>query len=584
MSRAARLAAWSPPDWSTPGFGRSWRALFVILFVILLLLVAVPLGGLLISSVSRSGTLSRFAFTLGTYQEVLSDARTFGLLGTSIAFAAASAVIALLVGAPIAWFVERSDLGRKDLIRAVIFAQVAVPPLVLAMGWVLLASPKIGMLNAALGATVGPGVVLNVYSFPAMVAIQGLSLVPLVFVMLSPALRNMDASYEEAALATRGTGLIRAIWHVSLPLVRPALLAVALYAFIASLLSFDIPAVIGIPANVFVFSSEIFFSIQRYAVPRYAYASVLSMVTLVVVLATGLAYLRALGNARQFATLTGKYRARTLHLGRGANAIGRAWLIGYLLLGLVLPVAMVVWTSFIPFFAQLGGDALGRLTLQNYADVFATPRGALALQNTALNSVVAATVVTALAGLVAWVVIRSPLRGRRTLDVLALLPLVVPGVILGLSLQYAAIAMTFLPLYGTIWVLTLGHVTLGLPFATRNANSAISQIHPELEEAAQASGRSPLDVFRTITLPLIAPTLVFVWLWTLVHSIRDLSTSVLLAPPANPVLASLLWQLWDYGSLTVGAAVGTLLMAAVFLIALAALRILGRSRAATGLL
>lgn len=561
-----------------------WPALFVALFAILLVLVGVPLVGLLGSSVSRTGTLGRFALTLANYAEIVADGRTLLLLGTSVLFAASSAIVAIAIGAPLAWFVERTDQGHKDLIRAIVFAQVAVPPVVLAMGWVLLASPKIGALNVLIVAAGGPAELFNVYSLPGMTLIQGLSLVPLVFVMLSPALRNMDSSYEEAALATRGTGLLHVLRHVSFPIVRPALLAVALYAFISALLSFDIPAIIGIPGNLFVFSSEIFFSIQRYAVPRYGYASALSVLTLVVVIGAGLAYLRAIGNVRQFATLTGKYRGGTLRLGRRARLVGRAWLAGYLTLGLALPAALIAWTSFQPFFAQVGADAIGRLTLDNYAEVLAAPRGALALRNTALNSVVAATAGTALAALVAWVVVRSTLRARRALDVLALLPVVIPGIILGLSLQYAYLAMAFLPVYGTIWILTLSHVTQSLPFGTRNASGAMSQIHPELEEAAQASGRSPLEVFRTITLPLIAPTLMFIWLWALVHSVRDLSTSVMLAPANNPVLASLLWQLWDYGSLTVGAAVGTLLMVVLFAVAFIALRVVGRSRAAAGLL
>ncbi len=569
-----RAESWLQRHW--------WTGLFWSLLLLLLFLVGLPLLGLLAGSLSVSGTPSRFAFTLAHFTKVLGDTRTYELLVTSVVFSAASVVMATVIGAPLAWLVERTDLPKKNVIRAVIFAQVAIPPVLLAMSWVLLLSPKIGLLNALVEPLLGPAA-FNVYSMPGMIIVQGLSLVPLIFIMLSPALRNLDASYEEAALAA-GTPLRTVLRRVSFPIIRPALLAVVLYAFVLGLLAFDIPATVGIPGNIFVFSSEIYFYIHRYAVPLYGPASALSMVTLVIVLGLGLFYLRATGGVRRFATMTGKFRPHALRLGPRGKAIAFTWLGVYLAAGLVLPIAVMAWTSFLPYFTRLGPESAALLTLQNYQDVFSTGNGPLALRNTVQNSIVAATVGTMLAAVIAWVVMKSPVRQRRLLDVLALAPLVIPGVVLGLSLQYVYLALAFLPVYGTIWILTISHVTASLPFGTRNTNSAMAQVHPELEEASLASGRSYFNAFRTITLPLIAPALVFIWLWTLVHSVRDLSTSVMLYSPRNPVLANVLWQLWDYGNLTTGAAVGTLMLVVLFAIALLALRILGRSRSGAGLL
>jgi iron(III) transport system permease protein len=546
-------------------------------------LVGLPVMGLLAGSVSLTGLPGDWTFTLTHYRTVLGDARTYTLLLTSLAFALGSVVLALGIGAPLTWFVERTSIGPKPLIRAVILAQVAIPPVVTAMSWVLLASPRIGLLNTLLRSTFGPEVTLNVYSLPGMVVVQGLTLVPLVFVMLSPALRNLDTSLEEAALAA-GSSLASMMWRVTFPVIRPAVLAVALYAFVLGLLGFDIPATLGIPGRVFVFSSEIYFAIRRYATPLYGQAAALSVVTLALVVAIGAWYLRAARGALHFATVTGKLRTAHVPIRRLALAVGYGWVLLYLLVGLVLPLVVVGWTSLLPFFSPISSDKLPLLSLANYREIFATPSVVRAVRNTLANSTIAATVGTALSVLIAWVVQRSPLRGRRALDLLALVPVVIPGVILGFSLQYVYLTLAFLPVYGTLWILTISHVTLSLPFGTRNTAGAIAQIHPELEEAALASGRSWINTFRTITLPLIAPTLLFVWLWTFLHSVRDLSTSVMLYSPQSPVLANLLWQLWDYGNLTTGAAVGTLMLFGLFVIALFAQRLLDRARATSGLL
>jgi iron(III) transport system permease protein len=540
-------------------------------------------AGLLAGSVSNTGLPGDWTFTLTHYAIVLGAPRTYTLLLTSLVFALGSVTFALVIGAPLAWFVERTTIGPKPLIRAVILAQVAIPSVVTAMSWVLLASPRIGMLNVLLRSVFGPGATLNVYSLPGMIVVQGISMVPLVFVMLSPALRNLDTSLEEAAL-TAGSSVASMMWRVTFPVIRPTVVAVALYAFVLGLLGFDIPATLGIPGRVFVFSSEVYFAMRRYATPLYGQAAALSVVALIVVIGIGAWALRTARGGLQAATMTGKLRTTHVPIRRLALAVGYAWVLGYLLVGLVLPLVVVGWTSLLPFFTVIARDKLPLLSLANYREILATPSVARALRNTIVNATVAATIGTAIAALVAWVVQRSPMRGRRLLDLLALAPVVIPGVILGFSLQYVYLTLAFLPVYGTLWILTISHVTLSLPFGTRNTAGAIAQIHPELEEAALASGRSWLNTFRTITLPLISPTLLFVWLWTFVHSVRDLSTSVMLYAPNSPVLANLLWQLWDYGNLTAGAAIGTMLLLGLFVIALFAQRLLDRARTTSGLL
>jgi iron(III) transport system permease protein len=570
--------------------GLAWlageRAWWLLLFggtgVVLVYLVGTPLLALLVSTVRPGGLPLEDGFTLQHYQSVLGDAHTYEVLSTSLVFAAGSVLVAFAFGAPLAWFVERTTFRFKDGMRTIVLGTAALPFILVAIGWVLLISPQIGLLNAGLRALFGPGVAINGYSLPAMMFVQGLAIVPGIFVMLSPVFRNMDGSFEEAALMA-SSGLGRVLRTISLPLALPALAGTAMYSFMACLLSFDIPAMLGIPARIFVISAELYFDVNAFTVPRYGEVSVLSLVLLVVAIAAGLLYVRALRGSRRYATLSGRFRSQQLDLG-GWRYVAYAWLGLYLLLAVVLPLGMVVWTSFLPVLGQVSRAQAGTLTLNNYSSLFSGPNAGLAVRDTLVNSLTAATLGTLLCLLVANVVVKSGLKSARLLDVLAFLPMVIPGIVLGLAMRYVYLSQHILPIYGSLWIITIAHVTESFPFGTRNANSGLTQVHPELEEAALMSGRTRGNVFRTITLPLVSPTVVFVWLWILMHSARELSASVMLYSPNTPLVSTLLWQLINQNAdFPAAAALSTLLLMAELAIAFATLRVLRRMRSSVGL-
>jgi iron(III) transport system permease protein len=294
--------------------------------------------------------------------------------------------------------------------------------------------------------------------------------------------------------------------------------------------------------------------------------------------------MRTLRAGRRFATVSGKFRSQPLDLGR-ARYLAYAWLGCYLLLAVVLPIGVIVWTSFLPVLGQVSAGQVATLTLSNYANLLSTPNVGLSLVDTVVNSVVAATIGTLLCVLIASVVTRSGLAASRWLDLLALLPLIIPGIVLGLSLRYVYLTLNMLPIYGTLWIITIAHVTDSFPFGTRNANSGLLQIHPELEEAALMSGRPRATAFRTITIPLVTPTLLFIWLWILMHSAREISAAVMLASPRSPVLATLLWQLISLNAdFPAAAALSTLMLLGEAAIAFVTLRALHRMRASAGLI
>jgi iron(III) transport system permease protein len=122
------------------------------------------------------------------------------------------------------------------------------------------------------------------------------------------------------------------------------------------------------------------------------------------------------------------------------------------------------------------------------------------------------------------------------------------------------------PLYGTVALLVLAHLTIYIAFATRTMTSALIQLHKELADAALVSGASWFTTLRRVILPLVRPQLANGWLWVAAHSARDLTIPLALMTSANVVVASALWLMWDFPDLPGAAAVATLLVAALLLV------------------
>jgi len=192
-----------------------------------------------------------------------------------------------------------------------------------------------------------------------------------------------------------------------------------------------------------------------------------------------------------------------------------------------------------------------------------------------------ATATVVLSFIVSLIVIRSKFWGRKLLDQLAFMPHAIPGIVMGIAFFWLFLKLDFLPLYGTIWAISIGFTISFLAYGTRSMNAALLQIHKELEEAAYVSGAPPWRTMRRIFVPLLMPTLVGVWIWVVLHAVRIAGMPLMLYEgPKNQVLAILIWNMWDEGYVPAVAAIGTLLML-VLLALTVAVRLLGFRRQAT---
>jgi iron(III) transport system permease protein len=542
---------------------RLWPAF--ALGAVLAYLVFVPVAFVLVSSFKIDGFPSDPGFTLANYVAVYSDPDLPQLVVNTLLFAAGSTALSLALGFVLAWLVERTDLPGRRAARALIVLPMATPPMLLGIAWAMLGSPRNGFFNYVLMGILGRETALfNIFSLPGMIFVEALAQVPTVFLILVPAFRAMDPSLEEAAL-TAGASPWTVLRRVVIPVLRPAILAAGAFGAIVGLVVFDVPGTIGMPARIFVLSSQIYYLAVSgaSAVPRYGQISALAMSFVVVLLALGAIYQRLTREASRFVTVTGKaYRPRVQPLhGLRWPAVG--FVAAYFFFAVAAPLGILLWISLMPYQAPISLAMLPRLTLANHGEFLTSPRLLLATTNSAIVAGMAATLVTLFSTILGWVIVRLRLPGRQALDLLAFLPIAIAGVLLGIALTYVYLTIQLVPIYGTVWILVVAYVTVYLAYGSRAAQTVMIQLHRDLEEAAATSGAGATRVLRRITLPLVLPGLAAIWLWVVAHVVRELSTALMLHKRQNTVITTLLWDYWSSGEPTEAAAVAVWLIVAL---------------------
>lgn len=541
---------------------------------VLIYLAVLPLFMLLLGSFQMEVAPREFVTTLKNYQNAYASQYTYSTFKNSLIFAAGSAGLSFLLGTVLAWLVERTNTPLR-----VIFVPIAVVPLILpgvleSIAWIFLLSPKFGYINVALKSLFGlESAPLNIFSLPGMIWAHSVGQVPLAFLMMVAAFKSMDPALEESAMMS-GANSWQTLRRVTLRLLMPTSASVLLILFVRTLESFETPALIGIPARIYVYTSEIYLAFSEYP-PDYGRGAALA-VGLLILSAVGVwLYTRSTREGKRFQTVTGKaFRPRQFDLGPWRWA-GFGFLMVYFLVVVLLPFLVMLWASFLPFFATPSLDALQKLSFENYQYLFGFRPFWDAMQNSIILAFMSASVAMVLTSLIAWIVYKSRLPGSWMLDFLAFVPITVPGIVLGMALILLYVAFP-IPIYGTIWVLMIAYVTRYIPYGMRSASGAILQIHGELEEAAAASGASWWETFKRVTLPLLRPGIVAGWIYIFIVSFREFSTSILLATGESRVLSILLFTMFEQGQVTVVAAIGILMILTLLTIVALFYKISGR--------
>jgi iron(III) transport system permease protein len=532
-----------------------WLALLI---VVLGWLTVVPIARLVVGSLTDAQTGE---LTFANYARVYSTPSTWELLGNSLIFALGSCLVAFVIGTALAWIIERTDTPFRRFFYTVAIVPIIVPGIVTTIAWLFLLSPQIGWINSMARAAFGlEGPLFNVYTLPGMMWVEGLGISPLVFLLMSAALKSMDPSLEESA-SVSGASWFGTLRRVTLPLMVPTIVSVMLIVFVRVLEGFEVPAVIGLPGRVQVLTSKIYVALAKSPKDE-ATAGALATLFIIVSIAGILLYRHLTRQADRFATVSGKaYRPRQIQLGK-LKYVTLALLCAYALVIIVLPLTIMVWMSFQPFITPPTVEGLGRITLRNYQRMLTFPNVVDATRNSLFLALGAAAIATLFAAVVAWVSIRGRVMGRAIVDLLAFMPIAVPGIVMGAALVSMYVAFP-IPIYGTIWVLLVAYATRFFPYGMRAASSSLLQVRRELEEAAEVSGAGWVTRFRVIVLPLLRPGLLAGAIYILIVSIRELSSSALLASPKAPVLAVLILEFQEAGNYAAVAALSVMLVIAL---------------------
>ena len=542
---AARLRRFHGIDRAAP--------VWILAAAALLLLILLPLGWLAYLSVG-----GEHGFTLAHYARVFSDLPLRRALWNTVVLAFWSGLLALAIGAPLAWLSARTDLPGRRLIQRLILASFVTPPFLGAFAWVMLAGPNAGYLNRLYrGLTGAEGPLLNIFTMPGLIFVVAIYTFPYVYIMIANTLGLIASDLEDAA-SILGAGRLQVARTITLPMVLPAVVSGFILAVLQALALFGSPAILALPAGFHTVTTQPWAFFQYP--PRVEMAAAFSIPLLLATALLLLAQKQLLGR-RGYAAIGGKGAARRpIPLGRW-RIPALAMVLAVLACAVFLPYGILLKAAFSRAWAQpLTWD---NATLENWSFTFLYSSTQSAIVNTIELGVLTACVGAALATLLAYVTNRKLVRGHQVLGFLALAPVVIPGVVLAVALFIAYTRPPFL-LYGTLWILFLAYLTKEMPVGYSQADATLRGIHPELEEAGRILGAGRLRVLWEITAPLAKSGIIATWCFVFIGVIRELSASIILFTPNTKVMSVVIFDLKEEGQFGAIAVLGIFMLAMTF--------------------
>lgn len=487
-------------------------------------------------------------FTLGHYIGAYTDPQTYQLLFNSFVFAGGSAIFSTVLAATLAWISIRTNAPFRRVFELTAIVPNVFPPVMLAVSWTVLLSPRTGLINRALMETFGLAEApFNVYSIWGMIYVEALITTPLAFLLISASLYSMDPSLEESARVAGSTNM-QIARRITFPIIRPALLAATMLNFVRAIESFDTPAIIALPARIEVFTTKIYREAIGAFPPNQNLAAAYAVSLLLITMLFVYFYRRLTARSERYVTVTGRgYRPTIIDLGKwryGASAVAGSILV----LIVVLPFLVMVYVSFVTYVHVPGAKTWELLTLDNYRANLGDTRTYRAFQNSIFLAVGGATLCMLIASLTAWVTTKSRSSGRGIIEALTFIPWAFPGTALAIGLLWTYVFVP-LPIYGTLWILMIAYITRFLPYGLRTMTSTIVQLHDDLPQASMACGAGFLTTFRRIMLPLLRPGFLAGWIILATIFLREFSASVFLYSPGSEPLGPLLYHFYVDGNL-----------------------------------
>lgn len=530
------------------------RLVAFALLAVVSYLVVPPLLVLIYGSLTSTPPGVAPKFTLEIIAHAYGNPQVLRSLLRSLAFSVSTATLALVIGAFLAWLVERTQAKLRGITDLFTLVPLLLPAVLLVSGWILLLAPRIGPLNVLYQWVFGAKTGLDIFTFAGMIWVGTLQELPLAFLWLWPAFRAMNPELEEAATVC-GAGTCTTLRRVTLPLLWPTLAAAWVIFFITSMGALAVPLLLGMPGGIILYSTEIYLATARIPT-NLNLASAYGLLFLVIAAVGVYANRVVTADSTRFSTITGRgYRARRIALGKWQTMTITVAAVLLLLAAAVLPLFVLFWNAFMPFPQPPTIESLARATLSNFPKAWSYGPAKRAALNSLVLGLSAGVITTAIGAMVAWGMVRQKANMKLfgLLDFLCTVPMAIPGIIVGVSFVWLYLLMP-VPIYGTAWILLLAYITLHLPYAVRICGSAIGQIHPELEEAAQVSGAGYFTNFRRIVAPLVAPGIAVSVVYISIRAFREYQASIFLTSSGSEVFSIIVLDMADGGNSTILAA------------------------------
>ena len=454
--------------------------------------------------------------------------------------------ISIIIGLALAFIVARTDTPGKKYFELITLLPFITPPIVSGIAWIILADGEGGLINI-LFETLGLNFRLNIMSMTGIIFASLLYMIPFVFFITLGVMRQINPELEESSTVCGGSKY-RTMFHVTIPLLLPGITSGALLAFMYSNHLFGIHAVIGMPANVWLLTTAIYTSLS--VIPSNIHQAAIQGLLLLAMASVGIWLQYMVLGKKSYITISGKgFRAREVKIGKWR------WLTFgicslYVFMAAILPYLVIFFRSLKKFTFQPGitlADIFQKWDFSEYVlALFHDPPSQRAIINSLSLSLIAAIITMALTGITAYMITKTRFPGRKALGFICMIPLTVPGVVLGVA---AIVGFDTFPiyLYGTIWILLLAYIIKDLPLGLKAAESSFMQIDKELEDSARVSGASWLRQFFTITLPLVKPGMIVGFIIIFSSMIREVGASIILFSFGNEVFAYIIFNTWEDG-------------------------------------
>ncbi len=504
-----------------------------LLIAIVGALTVFPVLMLLLGSFSE-GLTAFGKFTVHKYVEAYTDPVLFDVLANTTLFVLGSSLLSTVLALFLAYLNTRTDIPFKFLFKIISLIPMMIPHLLFAVSWALLLNPSNGLINLALKQALSlEDAPFNIYSIWGMILVEGLLDLPIAYLIIAPAMASFDVALEESSRVC-GAGTMRTFARVTLPVLRPAILAAFILGLVRSLASFAVPSVIGMPGRVPVLATHLYEMIATGFATDYGKAAAVGMSVLAASVTLIVVYRALTAESEKFVTVSSRgFRPAVIGLGKARTPLFCAVALLSLVL-IVLPVAVLLYTSLVPYSMVPSARAFSLMSWKHWSDVLGDPISLLSLKNSLFLGVVGATLGVLLSIFVAYVIVKVKTRASGLLESLSYLSFSFPGIVIGIGFMWFFVQT---PLYATIWALLLGYIGTYLPYGIRPMSSAFIQIHSHLEESSLVCGASPLTTLRRIIVPLLIPGIVSGWILMASMFVRELTLSVVLSRPGTEVLA-----------------------------------------------